>query len=89
LGVGCKDIYSSMKKTLLLIAVLSAASFTFAGGDKTCTDKTKCDAKCEKACCKDCKSCKDCKACCADKAACENKADCKKDAPPAPAPAKK
>ena len=77
-----------MKKILLLIAVLSATSFTFAGDPTPATDKSKCDAKCEKACCKDAKNCKDCKECCADKAACADK-DAKKDAPPAATPAKK
>ena len=72
-----------MKKLLLLIAVLSAASFSFAGGDKACPDKEKCDAKCDKACCKSDKDCKDAKA------TCDDKADAKKDSSSADAKAEK
>jgi hypothetical protein len=70
-----------MKKILFLIAALSAASLSFAGG-QACTDKEKCDAKCEKACCKDAKDSKDCKACAA-------KSECKDEAKPAPKEEKK
>lgn len=53
-----------MKKTLLLITALSAASFAFAGGD-ACADKSKCDDKAKDCCCcKDAKDCKDAKATC-------------------------
>ena len=52
-----------MKKTLLFLGALSAASLSFAGG-QACADKEKCDAKCDKACCK---SDKDCKAACTEK----------------------
>lgn len=80
-----------MKKTLLLIAVLSAATFSFAGDDKACADKSKCDAKAEKCCCckccaaQDAKACamtKDSKACAMDKAACTDKPDAKPAATP-------
>lgn len=71
-----------MKKTLLLLAVLSAATLTYAGGDKACTDKAKCDAAAKCCCC--CKTCskeccsKDAKACAdkMDKAACAKDAKC-------------
>lgn len=59
---------SPMKKTLLLIAALSAASLSFAGSDKCCGDKAKADGKCVGACCKDAKEAKDCKTCCGAKA---------------------
>lgn len=55
-----------MKKIILVLTVLSAASLSFAGGDKACADKEKCDAKCEKPCCKAEKSSK---ACCTEKTA--------------------
>jgi hypothetical protein len=74
-----------MKKTLLLLAALSAASLGFAGG-QACADKAKCEDKCEKACCKaaakDGKDCKDCAA----KSECK---DCKDEAKPADKDAKK
>ena len=76
-----------MKKTLLLIAVLSAATFSFAGDDKAAADKSKCDAKSDKCCCCCCCKCcgpKDGKSCAADKATCTDK----KDAKPAATPAK-
>jgi hypothetical protein len=67
-----------MKKTLLLIAVLSAATFSFAGDDKAAADKAKCDAKSEKCCCCKCCCCaKDAKSCDMDKAACTDKKDAK------------
>jgi len=52
-----------MKKTLLILTALTAASFAFAGGE-ACTDKSKCDDKSKDcACCsKDAKECKDAKA---------------------------
>jgi len=77
----------SMKKLLIALLSLSAASFALAGGE-ACKDSSKCDAKCTKECCKDAKACadaKDSKACPADKAACADKADTKKtDDKPAP-----
>ncbi len=79
-----------MKNILVLLAVLSAATLSYAGDTTTCTDKAKCTDKSGKACC-----CKSDKACCTDKAKCTDKSDkaccCKgsKDAAkPAPAPAK-
>lgn len=73
-----------MKKILLLAAALSAATLTFAGGE-ACSDKEKCDAKCEKACCADKKKdCADCKGC-GTKEACKEacKDGCKCEAPKA------
>lgn len=69
-----------MKKTLLLLTALTAASFAFAGGE-ACTDKSKCDDKAkDSACCsKDAKECKDAKATCQkDDAKTETKAEAKK-----------
>ena len=47
-----------MKKILIALLSLSAASFAFAGGE-ACNDKSaKCDDKCTKECCsKDAKAC--------------------------------
>jgi len=71
-----------MKKTLLLIAVLSTAAFSFASADKTAADKAKCDDASAKCCCKCCCG-KDAKACVDPK---DSKATCAKDAKPASAP---
>lgn len=65
-----------MKKILIALLSLSAASFAFAGGD-ACKDKSaKCDDKCAKECCsKDGKACADAK----DSKASEAKKDAKAD----------
>ena len=71
-----------MKKTLLLIAVLSAATFSFAGDNNAAADKAKCDAKSEKCCCCCCCKCcskdaKDSKSTCAKDATCKDAKDTK------------
>jgi hypothetical protein len=72
-----------MKKILIALLSLSAASFAFAGGDAAKDKAAKCDANCTKECCK-----KDAKACTDAKAACKA-TDTTKDAKPAETAVKK
>lgn len=63
-----------MKKLLLPLLALSAASLAFAGGDGCKDNNGKCDDKCTKECCsKDAKACADAK----DSKAAEGKKDVK------------
>ena len=72
-----------MKKILLALLALSAASFAFAAADAP-ADKAKCDAVCTKPCCS-----KDAKACCTEAKDVKACADAKPAAKPAETAVKK